>query len=172
MSTSSLDGAHMKLSNLFLAFIVAGITTGCSPEGLFKKSELSQKVREPIPSVTPSNSDSGGGACNLIKACDKGTHLDQRSCACVPDASPCLDFVCAAPPEGCHYEASSVDQAGCPVGCGILKCEPKVDQCPPVPDCAAPPQGCVYQMQYDSNGCVVSCGPMICTMPPDHEITK
>jgi hypothetical protein len=66
---------------------------------------------------------------------------------------------CAAPPDGCFYEGPVLDDNGCLMGCGMLRCE-----CP-LFKCAAPPTGCFYgQAEINEFGCAMGCGKLICPL--------
>ena len=81
----------------------------------------------------------------------------------------CPAIMCAAPPQGCHYEPeNSTDLPNrCPNSCGKLVCEKPPVVCPMIA-CAAPPQGCRYNNKppQNSDGCLAGCGDIICDERP------
>ncbi|MCC2678802.1 MAG: hypothetical protein K0R29_1378 [Pseudobdellovibrio sp.] len=79
-------------------------------------------------------------------------------------AESCRVADCSMPPETCKFdELPSLDDNGCPVGCGTITCMPLQANCPHL-NCAALPQNCEYdgQAPRDKNGCYTGCGNIKC----------
>ncbi len=79
-------------------------------------------------------------------------------------ADSCVVPDCSMPPDSCQFdELPSLDDSGCPAGCGTITCKPMQQNCPQL-NCAALPQNCSYdgQAPQDKNGCFTGCGKITC----------
>lgn len=79
-------------------------------------------------------------------------------------AETCRIPDCSMPPEGCSFdELPSLDDFGCPAGCGTMTCKQQQPNCP-VLNCAALPQNCEYdgEAPLDASSCLTGCGKISC----------
>jgi hypothetical protein len=132
-----------------------------------EKYDASTKLTAKRMLLTKSLHECGDGVCDEGENCIGDCHPEQ---CLVPD--------CAAPPEGCRYTTTILEN-GCPFPCGELECDPVCgdgvcvdgedactgdchpEQCP-VRRCANPPEWCTYSSKKMENGCTDPCAELRC----------